>query len=390
MRRLLRPAVIVGVAALAFRVDPMLGVAAGFAVWAAASWWLPVRSMERIEVSRHHPARVFYGERVEIGYEVRSSRRVPWLSLVDVVPFDLGESVRWVTSLERNGAVRHTAGIEATRRGLHRLGPTVLSSGDTFAGRAVQGPVNPSTTLLVYPRLVPIERLGLNARALEQLRPSRRPLMADPTRVVGVRDYVLGDPLRSIHWTATARVGSLQTKNYRPGTSRAVLLAIDLSWTHHPAPGRRRSVELSVTAAASIAHHLMTAGQEAVAIRVLGTDAPSERSGLVHAAPGRGPAHLADLLEYLARAQPVRAEAGEHVEDLLDPAGLPFGAAVALCTGVAVEGHVVPLERLRRLGFDVSVISTAGDRHRSEWNAVLETMGIPVTPVSHYEELELL
>jgi uncharacterized protein (DUF58 family) len=390
VRRLLRPAVIVAVGALALRVDPVLAIAAGLAMWGALSWWLPARSVDSIEVARVHPSRVFHGEHVDIGYEVRSARRVPWLAVIDVMPFDLGETVRWVTSLERNGAVRHTAGIEATRRGLHRLGPTIVNSGDTFAGRTVQGPIQPSTSLLVYPRLVPIERLGLTARALEQLRPSRRPLMPDPTRVVGVRDYVPGDSLRSIHWSATARVGTLQTKKYRPGTSRTVLLAVDLSWLHHPAPGRRRSVELSVTAAASIAHHLMTTGQESVSLRVLGTDAPSDRSGLVQATGGRGPGHLANLLEYLARAQPIRGGAPEDLEALLDPGGLPFGAAVVLCTGVPVEGHVIPLERLRRLGFDVSVVSTAGDRHRSEWSAVVETMGIPVIPVSHYEEMELL
>lgn len=390
MRRLLRPAIAVAVAALALRVDPMLGVAAGLAVWAGASWWLPARSLETVQVTKHHPSRVFHGERVEIRYEVRSRRRIPWVSMVDVMPFDLGGSVRWVTDVTRNGSVHHAAEIDATRRGLHRLGPTVLTSGDTFAGRSIQGPTHPSTTLLVYPRLVPMDRLGLDARALEQLRATHRPLPPDPTRVVGVRDYAPGDSLRSIHWTATARLGALQTKRLQPGSARAVLMAVDLAWAHHPAPGRRRSVELSVTAAASIAHHLVTTGREAVAMRLWCTDAPSREAGLVRAPLGRGVDHLSGLLEYLARAQPVRTQPADRIEGLLEPTELPFGAAVVLFTGLVGESHIAPLDRLRRLGYAVSVVSTAGDRHRSSWSPMLESMGIPVSGVSRYEEMALL
>lgn len=125
-------------------------------------------------------------------------------------------------------------------------------------------------------------------------------------------------------------------------------------------------------------------------MRLWCTDAPSREAGLVRAPLGRGVDHLSGLLEYLARAQPVRTQPADRIEGLLEPTELPFGAAVVLFTGLVGESHIAPLDRLRRLGYAVSVVSTAGDRHRSSWSPMLESMGIPVSGVSRYEEMALL
>jgi uncharacterized protein (DUF58 family) len=387
MRRLLRPATALLVAALALRVDPLVGMAVGLAGWAALSWWLPRRSIDTIELRKKHPRRVFHGDTVAVEYEVGSDRTVPWVSLVDPVPFALGPSVRWVTSLQRNGRASHRVEFRASRRGLHRLGPTVVSSGDTFGARTVQGRPKAATRLLVYPRIEGIERLGLTPRALEQIRPTKRPSIPDPTRVVGVRDYVAGDTLRHIHWTASARVGSLQVKKLQPSTARTVVLAVDLSWPHHPAPGRRRSMEIGITAASSIAHHLVTVSDESVGLRAWCTDSPTGRAVMVDLPSSRGTQHLSAVLEHLARADLVRREAPGV---LLDPANHQFGSSVVLFTGVIGEGHVAPLIRLRRIGHEVSVVTTAGDRHQLNWVDPLVEAGVVVTPVSFYEEMAAL
>ncbi len=384
MRRLLRPAVLLAVAALVFRVDPLVGMAAAFAVWAMLSWWMPRRAVAEVALSKRHPRRVFHGDTVNVEYEIRSPRPITWLSMVDSMPFSLGESARWVTSVVPGMPSVHSMEFEASRRGLHRLGPTVLTSGDLFGGRTVQARSQPPTKLLVYPRIESIQRLGLTPMALEQIRPTRRPSIPDPTRVVGVRDYVPGDTLRHIHWTVSARVGALQVKKLQPATARTVLLALDLSWPRHPAPGRRRSMELSVTAAASIAHHLVTVGEEGVALRAWITDAPTGRAAMVDVPVGRGTQHLATVLEHLARADLVRRPAAEA---LLKPGKQQFGSSVVLFTGVVGEDQVAPLIRLRRMGHDVTVVTTAGDRHTSDWLEPLARAGIVVSPVSFYEDM---
>lgn len=387
MRRLLRPAMAVVGVALVIRVDPILGVAAGLAAWAVVSWWWPVRAIETVEIDKHHPERAFHGEQVEIVYRVESTRRVPWISIVDVVPLALGPSIRWVTAVEPSEPSERVVPLVATRRGLHSIGPTVVTSGDVFAGRRVQGRGSPATTLLVYPRLVGIDRLGLSARALDQLQTARRALLSDPSRVVGVREYTTGDSLRSIHWTATARTGDLQVKKLDPATSRSVQLIVDLSTRSHPAPGRRRSAELSITAAASIADHLVAIVDETVALRSWCTDSPTGFVGSVERGSGRGPSHLAGILECLARAELTRSTADGSI---FDTSGLPFGSAVVLFAGVVSRDHVVALTRLRRLGYDVSVVSTASDRHGDPWSAELDSVGVAVSRIGFYQEVASL
>ena len=93
------------------------------------------------------------------------------------------------------------------------------------------------------------------------------------------------------------------------------------------------------------------------------------------------------VLEHLARADLVRKEAPGV---LLDPTNHQFGSSVVLFTGVIGEGQVAPLIRLRRIGHEVTVVTTAGERHQSDWIGPLAEAGVAVSPVSFYEELAAL
>ena len=63
---------------------------------------------------------------------------------------------------------------------------------------------------------------------------SRASLFTDPSRFAGVRRYEPGDPLRRIHWRATARVGEPVSRRYEPVHERQVVLAIDLQTVPGP------------------------------------------------------------------------------------------------------------------------------------------------------------
>ena len=42
----------------------------------------------------------------------------------------------------------------------------------------------------------------------------KRWIMPDPFLVGGLREYRAGDPMRSVHWGASARTGRMQVKTY--------------------------------------------------------------------------------------------------------------------------------------------------------------------------------
>lgn len=384
VRRLLRPALVVGAMAVVARVDPVLGIAALLGGWAWSSWWLPPRALARLSGSRLLPETALFGEDVSIELAVDAQRRLPWLHLTDSVPFDLGTSTRWVTSLSAREARRHTVTFTATKRGLHRIGPAVAVAGDAFGLRRVQTTLVPTSQILVYPRIVPLETLTVAAGAPLPIIPTRSPLYDDPTRIVGVRDYEPGDPLRKIHWTASAASGQLVVKNHRPAIARDVVLAVDLTHGSHPAPGRRRSAELAVTAAASIVHHLITVRHEAVGVRIVARDTPTGEDTVVEVSPGRDQARMARVLEQLARSDLSRSA---DFDALLDPTGLPFGASLVLLTGRPERRHVLAALRLKRLGISVSAIVTAGDQHRERWEGELRDVGVPVRSVARLAEM---
>ena len=325
-----------------------------------------------------------FGDVVDVTLRVIGPRRVPWMRLTDSFPFSLGPSTRWVTSLDAGRVRTHVASFTATARGLHLIGPTTVATGDSFGLRRVQATLVPSKPILVYPRIVSLEDLTVAAGAPLPLIPTTVPLYADPTRVVGVRDYQPGDPFRAIHWTASAASGDLLVKKHHPGVAREVVLAVDLTRDSHPAPGRRRSAELAVTAAASIAHHLVTVRREAVGLRLAGRDVPTGEETVGEVTPGRDEHRLTTILEGLARAD-ISAEADGTA--LLDPSGLGFGSSVVLFTGVLARDHVVAGMGLARLGISMTAVVTASEQHRGAWEDEMREVGVPIRSVARLADM---
>jgi uncharacterized protein (DUF58 family) len=384
VRRLLRPAFLVGVVAVIVRVDPVLGVFVVLVGWAWVSWSVPSRALAGLTGRRVVPERVLFGEQVTVDLRLGASRWLPWLYVTDAIPFDLGSNTRWVTSLRGGETRHHESSFHARRRGLHRIGPTVAAAGDTFGLRRVQTTLVPASTILIYPRIVPLEVLTVAAGAPLPIIPTRTPLYEDPTRIVGVREYQAGDPMRKIHWTASAASGTMVVKKHRPGIARDVVLALDLTRDSHPMPGRRRSGEIAVTAAASIVHHLVTVRKEPVGIRIVGRDSPTGEDGVAEVAPGRDQGRMARMLEMLARAE---LSATVSLDALLDPARLPFGASLVLLTGRTDRRHVLDILRLKRFGITVSVIATSSDLHREGWESELQEVGVPVRWVARLADM---
>lgn len=144
--------------------------------------------------------------------------------------------------------------MRCLQRGVYAFGPLRLKSGDPFGLLTRERTEERTERLLVYPLVVPLERLGLPARAPLGERPAPRRLLEDPLRVGGVRDYLPGDEPRRIHWKATARAGSLQSKVFEPTTHHTLALVVDLRTYDNPVLGYDPDLlELTICGAASVA-----------------------------------------------------------------------------------------------------------------------------------------
>jgi len=59
-------------------------------------------------------------------------------------------------------------------------------------------------------------------------------VIEDPLRLATVRDYRAGDSIRHVHWKATARRGSLQTKVFDPGATQTLIVALNTQTLDSP------------------------------------------------------------------------------------------------------------------------------------------------------------
>jgi uncharacterized protein (DUF58 family) len=133
-----------------------------------------------------------------------------------------------------------------------------------------------------------------------------------------LRDYREGDDLRDICWTATARRGSPITRQYQTERSQPVWIVLDcgrLMRARVAAAAPGRSVLPVAEPGARVHSKLDHACTTAVALAQLALYS-GDRVGLLaygqgiqqRLLPGRGAAHLRQLIESLAQ---VRAESGE-------------------------------------------------------------------------------
>jgi uncharacterized protein (DUF58 family) len=202
--------------------------------------------------------------------------------------------------------------------------------------------------LIVYPRIVPLEQLGLRSRLPQGDLVLRSILVADPLRPIGVRDYRPGDPPKSIHWKASARRPHLQTKVLERTTRLQLAIYLDAHGFDHPWVAYREAYfERSVTAAASLANAVVERGGRAA----LGLSGEQE----LHLPAGHGPDHLREILEALAVVIPKR---GRPLQSVIASSvwRQPTGATIVALVPALHEDLGEELRVARTRGHPVAIL----------------------------------
>ncbi|HEU5299220.1 MAG TPA: DUF58 domain-containing protein [bacterium] len=339
---------------------------------AGASYLWDRFCLARVEYRRSFtPRRAFYGETVTLTVEVTNRKILPlaWLEVIDELPVELEPqkgrvipsmrqrrqhivnlfSVRWYERIRRHVTLRCTA------RGYFPLGPARLRSGDIF-GFTVRGvDVERTDYLLVYPKVVPLHALGLPAMHPLGDLPVRRTVLDDPTRIIGVRGYAPTDPIRRIHWKATARAQELRSKLYEPTTAHRLAVFLNLDTLGRYAEYRgfvRALLEMNILTAASIASWAIGQGH------LTGLYANGYLPhGLrwIRIPPSSGSAHLAGMLEALAKVFPTPVmPVGDLMQ--LEAPSLPWGTTAVVVTAVTDAPLQAGVVRLLEAGHGVALV----------------------------------
>lgn len=332
------------------------------------SRWLLNRGFQAIHCKRDVSVdHVFLGEEVAVSVELRNLSRIPiaWVMATDETSHEVSvtDQRRAVMSLGPQEKKRWTYRISGRRRGIHYVGPLRLEAGDPFGVGHVLGRVELRTPIVVYPRVHPMEELGLpSTLPFGDLQTTKR-FFDDPAHAIGARKYEPGDPFKSVHWKITARTGELHVKEYQPTISVDTVLFLNLNESEYEVHLLEFYSELAIEVAASIAYQLVQqrqpvgfvtngAGPENAGDKAA---ADTRQSSGIHIYPQKGGAGLMRILEVLAT---IRCAPATPFPQLLSETAsrLSWGATLILVTPVDSPELMRTLLKLRKAGFHLIVI----------------------------------
>lgn len=312
------------------------------------------------------PDRAFVGDQVRLEVELRNPKLigVPSLRVQDVVPARIevagatliphtqpgAQLLRRFTSLRPFEALRYQVALTCPERGCYFFGPVYLEATDPWGLFANEAQITQRTPLIVYPKLLGLGEIGFNPR--HPLGDDRAPrqLLTDPSRTVGVRDYQRDDPLKAIHWGATARRGELQTRVYEPATSRELAILLDVDTFQQYWEGIQPELaERMISVAATVA---TVANGERWSFGLYANCATVNGSQLVRMPPSRSPGQLPYVLETLAKLVPFSLTPMPQLLRRLSP-HLPWGTTLLLISAVPSEALQQSLLRLVEHGRQV-------------------------------------
>ena len=264
------------------------------------------RALQGITFERGYVDRAFLGERIPVKLHIRNRSIIPllWLRVHESLPIQLKSPnfIRRVLSLLPYEEQTLSYELQGLRRGYYVIGPLTLASSDLFGVRDQAISLATADSLIVYPRIVPLSRLGLPAQAPFGDVPSKQHIFEDPTRMIGVRRYQSGDSMRHIHWKTTAATGVLQVKRFEPAISVEAQIFLNLNRNEYTLARAETASELAIVTAASAANYLVEQRQE-VGLSCNGLDPLAEGREMIDLSPRKGRDQLVRILDLLARVQ---------------------------------------------------------------------------------------
>jgi uncharacterized protein (DUF58 family) len=236
------------VVAVAYHVGLVLVLARDIAL-------LPGRS--GYNVSRTMPEPFSLGEHEEVRVVIENPKAAGLLATIaDHAPASLTPQPREIAgSFDRNGRLELAYGTSSPKRGAYRFGPVDLqvSRRDGWMRRQVR--LQHPHEVAVFPNVVAIKRMQLTLRrglrVMAGLRRARPP--GASTAFAGLRDYVRGDDIRRVSWTATARRDHPVVVEVEAERGQQVMIAIDCGRLMTAPAGELDKLDHAINAALMLA-----------------------------------------------------------------------------------------------------------------------------------------
>jgi uncharacterized protein (DUF58 family) len=227
-------AVIGALVVLALRTWAALLVVDAVILAAIAADMILAASVRPLRLTRSGARQLRLGDTGDVGLLLANPGRRPLRGTVRDAwqPSATARPGRTQVSVPGGGQVRITTTLAPQRRGdLAAAWVTVRSLGPLrLAGR--QGSHEAPWTVRVLPPFTSRRHLPEKLALLRQLDGQRRSLLrGQGSEFDSLREYVIGDDVRSIDWRSTARRGEVLVRTWRPERERRILIVLDTGRT---------------------------------------------------------------------------------------------------------------------------------------------------------------
>jgi uncharacterized protein (DUF58 family) len=199
---------------------------------ALADWLISRKIPDGLSVKRVIEKRFAIGDPNEVRLEIENNtNRNFQLDIKDEIPPELKLTGKReaIFKVEAQTAARFSYDLTPPNRGKYIFGKTAVRFLSRLGLVWCQGEFDNTQTVKVYPNMrrakeMELKALGANSRVAAQRKAVRR---GEGREFESMRDYVRGDELRHISWTATARRGRLTTRQYTIERDQTIIIAID-------------------------------------------------------------------------------------------------------------------------------------------------------------------
>ncbi len=239
-------------------------------------------SVSRVTYRRYFTkSKLFEGEEMEMVEIIANNKLLPapWILVESRVPKELS-IVGAKQDLDVEGELYHRSAftlspfqqitrrhrVKCVSRGHYRATSAVLTGGDLLGIYKQTANAQLESSVTVYPAPINAQNIPLPSLKWQGDLIVKRYILPDVFIYGGIRDYAMGDPMKSIHWGASAATGSLKVKQFDFTASPKLLMILNTQpaenvWGEIPMADRPL-IEEGIRVATSIALHLLNSGVE--------------------------------------------------------------------------------------------------------------------------------
>ena len=284
---------------LAFGYDAALLLIAIIAAWRS-------RLPSGIRITREFKGKFAVGAETEVQIKIQNATRKPiWLIVKDEYPpqMKLSRLRESRMRVEAQTTAALSYGLTPPKRGRFEFGHTVVRFHSSLRLVWCEAKIGDSTIVKVYPNMRRARDAELKALGARSLVAAHRKTSwrGEGRDFESLREYVRGDELRHISWSATARRGKLTTRQYQIERDQTILIVLDAGRLMTARIDQETKFDSAVHAALALMSAAARGGDNA-GLMVFGRRTKS------YIPPGRGREHMDAALEALYPLEPEMIE----------------------------------------------------------------------------------